>query len=133
FSLKDSTAQISAVMFRGFNQKLKFKPDNGMEVVIRGKITVYEPRGNYQIFCEVMEPVGLGALQMAFEQLKSKLKSEGLFEPSRKKALPAMPKKIAIVTSPTGAAIRDMLNILSRRARGLEITIIPAVVQGAQA
>ncbi len=133
FSLKDSTAQISAVMFRGLNQKLKFKPDNGMEVVVKGKITVYEPRGNYQIFCEIMEPVGLGALQMAFEQLKAKLKAEGLFEVSRKKALPFMPKRIAIVTSPTGAAIRDMLNILSRRARGIEITVIPAVVQGAQA
>ncbi len=133
FSLKDSNSQISAVMFRGFNQKLKFKPDNGMEVVVKGRVTVYEPRGNYQIFCEIMEPVGLGALQMAFEQLKSKLKSEGLFDSARKKPLPFMPRKIAIVTSPTGAAIRDMLNVLSRRAKGIDITIIPAVVQGAQA
>lgn len=133
FSLKDSGSQISAVMFRGFNQKLKFKPDNGMEVLVKGRVTVYEPRGNYQIFCEVMEPVGLGALQMAFEQLKAKLKAEGLFEPARKKPLPFMPRKIAIVTSPTGAAIRDMLNVLSRRAKGIDITVIPAVVQGAQA
>lgn len=133
FSLKDSGAQISAVMFRGFNQKLKFKPDNGMEVIVRGRVTVYEPRGNYQIFCEVMEPVGLGALQMQFEQLKAKLQAEGLFDPSRKKALPFMPKNVAIVTSPTGAAIRDMLNVLSRRASGLAVTVIPAVVQGAQA
>jgi exodeoxyribonuclease VII large subunit len=133
FSLKDDNAQIGAVMFKGFNSRLKFKPENGMEVVIRGKITVYEPRGSYQIFCEIMEPVGLGALQMAFEQLKAKLKAEGLFEASRKKPLPFMPRRIAIITSPTGAAIRDMLNVLSRRAKGLQITLIPAVVQGAQA
>lgn len=133
FSLKDDGSQISAVMFRGFNSRLKFKPENGMEVVVRGRVTVYEPRGSYQIFCELMEPVGVGALQLAYEQLKEKLKAEGLFDPSRKKQLPFMPKRIVIVTSPTGAAIRDMLNVLSRRARGLEVTIIPAVVQGAQA
>lgn len=133
FSLKDDSSQISAVMFRGFNSRLKFKPENGMEVVVRGRVTVYEPRGSYQIFCELMEPVGVGALQLAYEQLKEKLKAEGLFDTSRKKQLPFMPKRLAIVTSPTGAAIRDMLNVLSRRARGLEITIIPAVVQGAQA
>lgn len=133
FSLKDDGSQISAVMFRGFNSRLKFKPENGMEVVVRGRVTVYEPRGSYQIFCELMEPVGVGALQLAYEQLKEKLKAEGLFDPGRKKQLPFMPKRIVIVTSPTGAAIRDMLNVLSRRARGLEITIIPAVVQGAQA
>lgn len=133
FSLKDSKAQITAVMFRGFNQQLKFKPHDGMEVLVRGKVTVYEPRGNYQIFVELMEPVGAGALQKAFEQLKNKLHLEGLFAPERKRALPALPQHIAIVTSPTGAAIRDMLNVLGRRYRGVRITLISAKVQGDQA
>lgn len=130
FSLKDSKAQINAVMFRGYNGSLRFRPEDGMEVLVRGKITVYEPRGNYQIFCEMMEPVGAGALQKAFEQLKSKLQKEGLFSQDRKRALPAHPKHIAIVTSPTGAAIRDMLNVLGRRHKGVHITVIPCKVQG---
>jgi exodeoxyribonuclease VII large subunit len=133
FSLKDSKAQVSAVMFRGFNQGIKFKPRDGMEVIVRGKITVYEPRGSYQIFCEMMEPVGAGALQIAFEQLKAKLKAEGLFEPSKKRPLPKLPRHVAIVTSPTGAAIRDILNILHRRFKGLRVTVVPAVVQGDKA
>lgn len=133
FSLKDSKAQISAVMFRGFNQRLRFRPQDGTEVVVRGKITVYEPRGNYQLFCELMEPVGAGALQMAFEQLKKKLHMEGLFEPSRKRAIPPLPKHVAVVTSPTGAAIRDILNVLHRRFKGLRVTVVPALVQGEQA
>lgn len=133
FSLKDSKAQVSAVMFRGFNQQLKFRPEDGMEVIVRGRVTVYEPRGNYQMFCEMMEPVGAGALQKAFEQLKAKLQAEGLFDPARKRALPALPKHIAIVTSPTGAAIRDMLNVLGRRFKGLRITVVPTKVQGEQA
>lgn len=130
FSLKDSKAQISAVMFKGFNAGLRFRPEDGMEVIVRGKVTVYEPRGNYQIFCESMEPVGAGALQKAFEQLKAKLQAEGLFDQDRKRPLPALPKHVAIVTSPTGAAIRDMLNVLGRRFKGLRITLIPAKVQG---
>lgn len=133
FSLKDDKAQINAVMFKGFNNHLKFKPENGLEVLVRGKVTVYPPRGQYQIFCEVMEPVGLGALQLQFEQLKAKLQAEGLFEAARKRPLPALPHKVALVTSPTGAAIRDMLNVLSRRYRGLEITLFPAAVQGVAA
>ncbi|MCM2281016.1 MAG: exodeoxyribonuclease VII large subunit [Bdellovibrionaceae bacterium] len=133
FSLKDAKAQVSAVMFRGFNQQLKFRPADGMEVLVRGRVTVYEPRGNYQMFCEMMEPVGAGALQKAFEQLKSKLQAEGLFDPARKRPLPALPKHIAIVTSPTGAAIRDMLNVLGRRFKGLRITVVPTKVQGEQA
>ncbi len=133
FSLKDKDAQISAVMFRGYNSQLRFKPEDGMEVVVRGKITVYEPRGNYQIMCESMEPVGAGALQKAFEQLKRKLQAEGLFESSRKRAIPAAPKHIAIVTSPSGAAIRDMLNVLARRYRAARITIVPCSVQGVRA
>ncbi len=133
FSLKDAKSQISAVMFRGFNSKLKLKPHDGLEVLIRGRITVYEPRGSYQIACESMEPVGAGALQKQFEQLKEKLKAEGLFESSRKKPIPALPHSIAIVTSPTGAAIQDILNIMNRRAKSVEVTIVPTLVQGAQA
>jgi len=133
FSLKDSKSQISAVMFRGFNSKLKFKPHDGLEVLIRGRITVYEPRGSYQIACESMEPVGAGALQKQFEQLKEKLKSEGLFESSHKKQIPNLPRSVAIVTSPTGAAIQDILNIMRRRAKSVEVTVVPTLVQGAQA
>ncbi|MBY0553065.1 exodeoxyribonuclease VII large subunit [bacterium] len=133
FSLKDSRAQISAIMFRGHNSKLRFKPHDGLEVIVRGRITVYEPRGTYQIVCESMEPVGAGALQKQFEQLKEKLKLEGLFEASRKKPIPHYPRHVAIVTSPTGAAIQDILNIMSRRARNVELTIVPALVQGAGA
>ncbi len=133
FSLKDSKSQITAVMFRGFNSRLRFKPVDGMEVIIRGRISVYEPRGNYQILCETMEPVGAGALQKAFEQLKVKLKNEGLFESAKKKPIPKFPQHIAIVTSPTGAAIQDILNILNRRVSNIEITVVPTVVQGADA
>ncbi|MES3038172.1 MAG: exodeoxyribonuclease VII large subunit [Bdellovibrionota bacterium] len=133
FSLKDKKSQISAVMFRGYNSRLKFKPEDGMEVIVRGKISVYEPRGNYQILCELMEPVGAGALQKAYEQLKVKLQAEGLFESARKKPIPPFPKKIAIVTSPTGAAVRDIINILSRRAPHLEVIVVPALVQGTAA
>lgn len=130
FSLKDQRSQISAVMFRGHNSKLKFKPKDGLEVIVRGRISVYEPRGSYQILCEMMEPVGAGALQRAFEDLKEKLRKEGLFETARKKPIPASPRHIAIVTSPTGAAIRDILNIMSRRAPNVQITIVPTIVQG---
>lgn len=130
FSLKDAKSQISSVMFRGNNARLKFKPADGLEVIVRGRISVYEPRGNYQIICDMMEPVGAGALQKAFEQLKLKLKAEGLFESARKKTIPAYPRHVAIVTSPTGAAIRDILNVLSRRARGIQVTVVPTIVQG---
>lgn len=130
FCLKDAKASINAVMFRGFNQGLRFKPHDGLEVIVRGKLTVYEPRGNYQLFCEMMEPVGAGALQIAFDQLKRKLELEGLFHPSRKRALPALPRHVAVVTSPTGAAIRDILNVLGRRFKGLRVTVVSAVVQG---
>ncbi len=130
FSLKDDKAQISAVMFRGFNSRLKFKPESGMEVLVRGKITVYEPRGNYQVFCEAMEPVGAGALQKAFEQLKEKLQQEGLFDADKKQPIPAFPKEVGVVTSPTGAAIQDILNVLGRRSKRVHVTVIPARVQG---
>lgn len=130
FSLKDSKSQISAVMFRGYNSRLKFKPIDGLEVIVRGRVSVYEPRGSYQIVCEMLEPVGAGALQKAFEQLKEKLKREGLFDSARKRSLPPMPRHIAIVTSPTGAAIRDMIHVLNRRNRSVQVTLIPTVVQG---
>src|SRR3989344_1749051 len=133
FSLKDAKAQISAIMFRGHNSKLKFKPHDGLEVIVRGRITVYEPRGTYQIVCETMEPVGAGALQKQFEQLKEKLKLEGLFDASRKKQIPPYPRHVAIVTSPTGAAIQDILNIMKRRAPHVSVTIVPTIVQGAAA
>jgi exodeoxyribonuclease VII large subunit len=133
FSLKDDKSQIRAVMFRGFNSKLKFKPTDGLEVIIRGRVTVYEPRGEYQITVDRMEPVGAGALQKAFEQLKTQLKAEGLFEAARKKPIPAHPRHVAIVTSPTGAAIQDMINVLSRRNKMVQVTLVPTLVQGAGA
>lgn len=132
FSIKDAKSQISAVMFRGFNSKLKFKPHDGLQVLIRARVTVYEPRGTYQIACEYMEPVGAGALQKQFEQLKEKLKLEGLFDAARKKQIPLFPSSIAVVTSPTGAAVQDILNILRRRAPAIEVTIVPSLVQGPQ-
>jgi exodeoxyribonuclease VII large subunit len=133
FSLKDDRAQVAAVMFRGHNSRIKFRPENGMEVLIRGKVTVFEPRGNYQVFCETMEPVGAGALQKQFEQLKEKLQKEGLFAKEKKRPLPKLPQRVAVVTSPTGAAVRDILHVFHRRFRGLEVTIVPTLVQGATA
>ncbi len=135
FSLKDEGSMISAAIF-GWGQKQRrggpgsFEIQDGMQVLCRGKISVYPPRGNYQILVEQVEPLGAGALQLAFEQLKTKLQREGLFDPAKKRPLPRFPTRIAVVTSPSGAAIRDMLNILSRRAPQIEITIVPAVVQG---
>jgi exodeoxyribonuclease VII large subunit len=130
FSLKDSKSQISAVMFRGHNSRLKFKPADGLSVLVRCRVTVYEPRGNYQLAVEQMEPVGAGALQKAYEQLKLKLKTEGLFEAGRKRPLPAYPRHIGIVTSPTGAAIQDMMNVLERRNKMVPVTLVPTLVQG---
>ncbi|MCK6596424.1 MAG: exodeoxyribonuclease VII large subunit, partial [Bacteriovoracaceae bacterium] len=130
FSLKDDKSQISAVMFRGFNSKLRFKLVDGLEVLVKGRISVYEPRGSYQILCEAMEPVGAGALQKAFEELKQKLKAEGLFDSARKRSIPTLPQKVVLVTSPTGAAIQDMRQIITRRAPYLEVILIPTLVQG---
>jgi len=135
FSLKDAGASISAAIFgwgaRG--KKPGFTLRDGLEVLCRGKISVYPPRGGYQIVIDQVEPLGAGALQLAFEQLKQKLLSEGLFEQNRKRPLPRFPKKIAIVTSPGGAAIRDMLIVLKRRAPQIEVLIVPALVQGEEA
>jgi len=133
FVLKDSGAQIRAVVFRGSLSKLKFNLTDGMEVLLHGKVAVYEPRGEYQIIGDTLEPVGIGALQLAFEQLKMKLAKEGLFDPKHKKPIPKLPKRIGIVTSPTGAAVKDILKVLSRRFPNRHILIIPANVQGEKA
>jgi exodeoxyribonuclease VII large subunit len=130
FTLKEDGAQMRVVMFRSQARLLKFKPTDGMAVIARGRITVYEPRGELQLSAEYLEPKGAGALQIAFEQLKQKLASEGLFDQARKKAIPALPRRIGVVTSPRGAAIRDIVNIVQRRHRGLNVLIYPAQVQG---
>jgi len=133
FSLKDEGATISAVMFRGANSTLRFKPADGQRVIGFGKISVYPPRGGYQIVLTRMEPDGVGALQLAFEQLKRKLEGEGLFSSQRKRPIPQYPEHIGIITSPTGAAIRDILNIIDRRFRGVKVSLFPANVQGSGA
>jgi exodeoxyribonuclease VII large subunit len=130
FTLKDEQAQLKAVCFKGTARYLKFKPRDGVAVVARGRLDVYPGRGDYQLIVETLEPQGYGALQFAFEQLKKKLAMEGLFEASRKRALPKLPMRIGLVTSPTGAVIQDMLNILLRRFPGLHIRLYPAQVQG---
>ncbi len=130
FTLKDSTAQVRAVCFRSQARYLKFKPQDGLSVIVRGRLSVYEARGEYQLYVEYLEPAGLGALQLAFEQLKQKLAAEGLFDPSRKRPLPLLPRAVGIVTSPTGAVIRDILRILRRRFRNLRVVVYPAKVQG---
>jgi exodeoxyribonuclease VII large subunit len=133
FILKDENSQIDAVMFRGKIQRLRFAPESGLEVTVFGQVTVYEVRGNYQIICEEMQPKGLGALQLAFERLKKKLAAEGLFDEERKKPLPMLPRRIGVVTSPTGAAIRDILHVINRRFANVHVIIYPARVQGAEA
>ncbi|MBI3263779.1 MAG: exodeoxyribonuclease VII large subunit, partial [Acidobacteria bacterium] len=133
FTLKDEGAQLKAVMFRTPLRLLRFKPDDGLRVVARGRLTVYEPKGEYQVVCEHMEPHGLGALQLAFEQLKKRLQVEGLFEAARKRTLPVLPRKIGIVTSLEGAAIRDIIHVLARRYPNAHLVIRPSRVQGEDA
>ena len=133
FTLKDSSAQIAAVMFRGQNRNLKFLPEHGMQVVGFGRISLYEPRGSYQIILEHLEPDGVGALQIAFEQLKNRLDQEGLFSSEIKKDLPVLPHNISIITSPTGAVVHDILTVLDRRFPNLRIEILPVKVQGENA
>jgi exodeoxyribonuclease VII large subunit len=130
FTLKEESAQIRVVMFRSSAKLLRFRPENGLHVTVRGRITVYEDRGELQISAEFMEPKGAGALQLAFEQLKARLQAEGLFEASRKKPIPPLPQRIGIITSPQGAALRDILNILARRHHSANVLIYPAQVQG---
>ncbi len=130
FSLKDEAAQLRVVMFRSQVRLLKFRPENGLKIIARGRVTLYEGRGELQLMAEYLEPQGAGALQIAFEQLKNKLQAEGLFNRDRKKSIPALPKKIGVVTSPRGAVIQDILNVLRRRHKSAHVVIFPAQVQG---
>jgi exodeoxyribonuclease VII large subunit len=130
FSLKDDSAQISAVMFRGQQKHLKFRPEDGMRVTGMGRLSVYEPRGTYQIILEYMDPSGIGALQVAFEKLKQQLADEGLFDPIHKKELPFLPQTICVLTSPSGAVIHDILHVINRRFPNVAVEVIPIKVQG---
>jgi exodeoxyribonuclease VII large subunit len=130
FTLKDQNSQIRVVMFGSKARLLRFRPENGMQVVLRGRVTIYEDRGELQISAEYLEPKGAGALLVAFEQLKAKLEAEGLFDPARKKTIPSLPRRIGIVTSPQAAALRDILNIVRRRHHSASVLIFPAQVQG---
>ncbi len=133
FNLKDANAVINCTMWKGFNQYVFFTPQNGMKVILNGKITVYPPRGNYQVDVRSMKPAGLGELQEAFEKLKEKLEAEGLFDEERKRTIPSFPKKIGIVTAIDGAALRDMISVANRRYPLVELVIAPATVQGSGA
>ncbi|MCS6816197.1 MAG: exodeoxyribonuclease VII large subunit [Blastocatellia bacterium] len=130
FTLKDAVAQLPCVCFRSQNRLIRFQLEDGLEVYARGRLSVFEKRGEYRLLVAYMEPVGIGSLQLAFEQLKARLAAEGLFDPARKRPLPLMPRKIGVITSPTGAAIRDILRILKRRNRGIDVLIFPVRVQG---
>jgi exodeoxyribonuclease VII large subunit len=130
FTLKDTAAQLRAVCFRNQARYLKFKPQDGLSVIARGRLSVYEARGEYQLYVEYLEPAGVGALQFAFEQLKKKLASEGLFDAARKKPLPVLPRAIGVVTSPSGAAVRDILRVIKRRFPNMNVFLYPATVQG---
>jgi exodeoxyribonuclease VII large subunit len=133
FTLKDARAQIRVVLFATQARFLRFRIENGLQLIVRGRLTIYEQKGEFQLNAVSAEPAGLGALQLAFEQLKKQLAAEGLFDADRKKAIPMLPQRIAIVTSPTGAAIRDILHVLGRRFEGLSLQIYPVRVQGATA
>jgi exodeoxyribonuclease VII large subunit len=130
FTLKDERAQVRCVCFRNEARMLKFRPEDGLRVTVRGALSVYEARGEYQIYVQHIEPVGLGALQLAFEQLKQRLEAEGLFAAERKKPLPLLPRRIGLVTSPTGAAVRDILRVLRRRYPNAHVVLFPVRVQG---
>ncbi|HYS44260.1 MAG TPA: exodeoxyribonuclease VII large subunit, partial [Geobacteraceae bacterium] len=130
FTLKDAGAQLRCVMFRASARQLRFKPKDGMGLIVRGRMTVFEPRGDYQLIVEYLEPQGIGALQLAFVQLKERLAREGFFEESRKKPIPRLPQRIGIITSATGAAIHDILHVLDRRFANVEVLISPVKVQG---
>lgn len=133
FTLKDAHTQLRTVMFRSALRQLPFEPESGMQVVAHGRLTVYEPRGDYQLLAESLEPKGVGALQVAFEQLKERLFQEGLFDETRKRPLPLVPQRIGIVTSPTGAAIRDIIHVVHRRRTNVHLYLYPAHVQGKEA
>src|SRR6202789_2888782 len=130
FPLKAADAQLPVVLFRRQATLLRFRPEDGLHVLVRGRVSVYEQRGQMQLVAETIEPVGAGSLQLAFEQLKEKLKAEGLFDADRKQPLPAFPRTVGVVPSPPGAVIRDFLNIVARRHSGLNVLIFPVSVQG---
>ena len=130
FTLKDEHSQLSAVMFKWQSRGLSFEPESGMQVLVYGHVSVYEPRGTYQFYAARIQPAGVGELALAFEQLKSRLAAEGLFDEERKRALPPFPRRVGVVTSPTGAAIRDIAQVMQRRAPGIQIVLAPARVQG---
>ena len=130
FTLKDDRAQVRCVFFKQQQRGIKFRPEDGLQVTVRGTVSVYEQRGEYQIYVEKIEPIGLGALQLAFEQLKKRLEAEGLFDPARKKPLPLLPSRIGLITSPRGAAVRDVVRILRRRFHNVHLTLYPVRVQG---
>src|SRR5271167_851256 len=130
FTLKDDRAQIRCVFFKQQQRGMKFRPEDGLKVSVRGSVSVYEARGEYQIYVESLEPLGRGALQLAFEQLKKQLEAEGLFDAARKKPLPLLPSRIGLITSPTGAAVRDVVRILTRRFHNVHLTLYPVRVQG---
>ncbi len=130
FTLKDRDAQLPVVLFRSQARLLRFRPDDGLHVLVRGRVSVYQERGQMQLVAETMEPVGAGSLQLAFEQLKQKLQAEGLFDAARKRPLPSFPRTVGVITSPTGAVIRDFLKIVSRRHSGLNVLLCPVSVQG---
>ncbi|HEY0140333.1 MAG TPA: exodeoxyribonuclease VII large subunit [Thermoanaerobaculia bacterium] len=133
FSIKDARAQMRVVLFSQHARLMRFRIENGLQLIVRGRLTVYEAKGEFQMNAVAAEPAGLGALQLAFEQLKKRLAEEGLFAPERKKPIPMLPQRIAVVTSPTGAAVRDVLNVLGRRFSDIEVQIYPVRVQGANA
>ena len=133
FSLKDEAAQVRCALFRNQRMRLRFQPANGQQVLIRARVSLYEPRGEFQLIAEHMEPAGEGALRLAFEQLKGKLAAEGLFAAEQKKTLPALPRQIGLITSPSGAAVRDLLTVLRRRFPAIPVLIYPVPVQGAEA
>lgn len=132
-TIKDDYSRIQAVMFAGNNKFLKFKPENGMNVLIKGEVNIFEPQGQYQLYIQQMEPDGIGALYLAYEQLKEKLTREGLFDESKKRQIPKYPNQIGVITSPTGAAVRDIITTIRRRYPVVQVTIIPVLVQGDQA
>ena len=133
FTVKDESAQLRATCFRGVNNRIRFRPSDGLQVRARGRLTVYEPRGEYELIVEGLDPVGAGALRVAFEQLRDRLQAEGLFDEDLKRPLPLLPHRIGVVTSPTGAAIRDIIRTISRRTRTVDILLAPTRVQGAGA
>ena len=132
-TIKDEYSSIRAVMFKSANSRLRFMPENSMNVIIKGRVSVFERDGQYQLYIDDMQPDGAGALSLAFEQLKNKLAAEGLFDESRKRPIPRFPERVGVVTSPTGAAIRDIINVISRRFPAAELILCPVQVQGASA